>query len=135
MKISERYLQFLFCFLFMTCIAIEVFSYTFFGNRIATATNSLTTSTYFSIWYERPLPYRKYLIIFMERMKRNSVLLAGKLFPVNLALFTTVRIRRNGNENCVRGMIFSRPSILVAISQSICLIHQFACRLRALSLL
>lgn len=76
----------------MTCIAIEVFSYTFFGNRILTATDSLTNSTYFSIWYEMPVTYKKHVIMFMERMKRNSVLMAGKLFPMNLTLFTTVRI-------------------------------------------
>lgn len=76
----------------MTNIAIEVFSYTFFGNRILTATNSLSNSTYFSFWYEMPVKYQKHVIIFMERIKRNSVLMAGRLFPMNLALFTTVRI-------------------------------------------
>lgn len=90
MKISEHLMRFLFCFLFMTCVAIEVFSYTFFGNRILTATHSLTNSTYSSKWYEMPTQYRKHVIIFMERIKRNSVLMAGKLFPLNLALFTTV---------------------------------------------
>ncbi|KAJ6644401.1 putative odorant receptor 71a, partial [Pseudolycoriella hygida] len=89
MKLADHYLQFLFCFLFMTCISIEVFSYTFFGNRILTATDLLTNYIYSSIWYEMPVKHRQNLIIFIERTKRNSVLMAGKLFPMNLSLFTT----------------------------------------------
>lgn len=92
MKIADHFLRFLFCFLFMTCVATEVFSYTFFGNRILTATNSLTNCTYFSNWYERPIKYQKHITIFMERLKRDSVLMAGKLFRMDLVLFTTVRI-------------------------------------------
>ncbi|XP_037044538.1 odorant receptor 33a-like [Bradysia coprophila] len=95
MSISEHLLQFLFCFLFMTCIAIEVFSYTFFGNRILTATNTLTNYTYSSIWYEMPVRYQRHVMLFMERLKRNTVLTAGKLFPLNLALFTTWGLTNN----------------------------------------
>ncbi len=86
----EQYLQFIYVSLFMACIAFEVFSYTYFGQRILDATDNLTNAAYFSRWYEMPVYYRKYLIILMERSKKNSIITAGKLFDMNLALFTTV---------------------------------------------
>lgn len=92
MDMPEEYLQFTYLSLGLACIAFEVFSYTYFGQRILSATDDLTNSIYFSLWYEMPVYYRKYLIILMERTKRNSIVTAGKVFDMNMALFTTVRI-------------------------------------------
>lgn len=95
MDMPEEYLQFLYVALFMGCIAFESFSYTYYGNRILTTTDSITNAVYFSPWYVMPLKYRRYLITLMERAKRRSIITAGKLFEMNLALFTTVIITLN----------------------------------------
>lgn len=75
---------------FMITISTQAFLNSYFGELISTASEDLSNAAYSSKWYLMSNFYRKDLLILMERLKLKSELTAGKLFPVNLPLFSTV---------------------------------------------
>ncbi len=64
----------------------------YFGQTILTASESLTNKAYSSSWYMASHTFRKTLIILMLQLQRETKLCAGRVFPINLDLFTTVII-------------------------------------------
>lgn len=74
----------------MMTVTTQTFLYTYFGNGIETTSNLVSNAVYASDWYVMPTILRKDLIIILERVKRRCTITAGKLFSLNLALFTEV---------------------------------------------
>lgn len=75
---------------FMITISTQAFLNSYFGHSILTASDELSNAAYSSKWYLMPRQFRKDLLVLMERLKKRSELLAGKLFPIDLTLFGTV---------------------------------------------
>lgn len=64
----------------------------YFGEKILTASSLLTNQAYSTSWYMASDRFRKNLLILMLQLNRESKISAGKIFPINLALFTAVII-------------------------------------------
>lgn len=74
----------------MTTVTIQTFLYTYYGHGVLAASDALSNAVYSSQWYKLLPHLGKHLNILMERLKRTSEILAGKLFHMNLALFGKV---------------------------------------------
>lgn len=74
----------------MMTVTLQTFLYSYYGNGVSVATDSLSNALFSSEWYAMLPVFRRNLIIFMERLKRRSELVAGNVFAVNLELFTKV---------------------------------------------
>lgn len=69
---------------------LQIFLITYFAETILTASNSLTNQAYSTLWYEASEEFRKSLLILMVQLQRENKLIAGKIFSINLDLFTIV---------------------------------------------
>lgn len=86
----ENFFQFAYLLAFMSTVTMQTFLYTYYGHGVLVASDALSNAVYSSQWYKLLPNLGKHLIILMERLKRTSEILAGKLFPMNLALFGKV---------------------------------------------
>lgn len=86
----ENFFQFTYLLAFMTTVTMQTFLYAYYGHSVLESSDALSTAVYSSMWYELLPDLGQHLIILMERLKRNCTILAGRLFPLNLALFGSV---------------------------------------------
>lgn len=87
--IDSPFEYFFYC-IYIVCIVTQICLPCYFGNEVIFTGSSLSNCAYASEWYSLSLNYRKVLFIFLERLKRTSEILAGKLFPLSLDTFTSV---------------------------------------------
>ncbi len=87
--IDSPFEYFFYC-IYILCIVTQIFLPCFFGNEVIFTGSSLSNCAYASEWYSFSLNYRKVLFVFMERLKRKSEIMAGKLFNLSLDTFTSV---------------------------------------------
>lgn len=73
----------------MTMIT-QIFIPCYFGSDILIKSNALTTDTYNSNWLELSPFYRKYIIIFRERLKKPTMIKVGGIFELSLYSFSSV---------------------------------------------
>nr|AJF23795.1 olfactory receptor OR26 [Planotortrix octo] len=76
--------------LYMICILSELFLFCFYGNEVAYESEILMESAYCMDWTEMPVKYRRFLIIFMERIKNPIKPKAGKIVPLSINTFVQV---------------------------------------------
>lgn len=89
---SESFTEYSFYLFFLVALVTQIFLPCFLGNEMIFASNDLINSAYNSSWHVRSIGYRKLLIILMERLKRRSSILVGKLFPLSLDTFSSVNV-------------------------------------------
>uniref|UniRef100_A0A0V0J0U7 Odorant receptor n=1 Tax=Cydia pomonella TaxID=82600 RepID=A0A0V0J0U7_CYDPO len=82
--------EFLSMILYMICILSELFLFCFYGNEVAHESQRLMESAYCMQWEELPVKYRRYLIIFMERIKCSILPKAGKIVPLSINTFAQI---------------------------------------------
>lgn len=87
---KENFFQFTYLLAFMATVTLQTFLYTYYGHGVLSASDALSNAVYSSKWYNLLPDLGKPLVILMERLKRKCEILAGKLFPMNLALFGKV---------------------------------------------
>lgn len=62
----------------------------FFGHEVITSGELLPDAAYAAEWTQMSPSFRRLLVVFMERVKRTSVIRAGKMFPLSLDTFRAV---------------------------------------------
>lgn len=87
---KEAAVEYTYYVCFIGSIVTQIFMLCYFGNEIIIKSNSLSMCIYNSNWTNFNLHYRKIMLVFMERLKKHSQVLVGKLFPLNLDTFTSV---------------------------------------------
>lgn len=68
----------------------DIFMVMHFGNEIKTSHDNLSNCLYNSDWLDQPIQLKKLIIIFMIILTKEEELMIAKLFPLNLATFTSV---------------------------------------------
>lgn len=86
----DNFFQFTYLLAFMITVTLQTFLYTYYGHGVLAASDALSTAVYSSKWYNLLPHLGKKMIVLMERLKRRCEIMAGKLFPMNLALFGKV---------------------------------------------
>lgn len=71
-------------------MALQIFFPCYLGNNIVTTSNDLPTEMYKSNWIQFDQKQKQIVSIFLERTKRNSSIVAGNLFILNLQTFLSV---------------------------------------------
>ncbi|XP_067642829.1 odorant receptor 94a-like [Eurosta solidaginis] len=69
------------------CIFFELFVYCWFGNEVSEQSKTLTTSSYFSTWYEFDECFKKSLRIFVSNSQQPIVFTAGGFMALSLPSF------------------------------------------------
>ncbi|XP_073952887.1 odorant receptor 94b-like [Choristoneura fumiferana] len=82
--------EFLSMILYMICIFSELFLFCFFGNEVAYESEILMESAYGMEWPELQVKHRRFLIIFMERIKYPIKPKAGKIVPLSINTFVQI---------------------------------------------
>lgn len=85
-----HYVEYGFYIFFSLSLITQICLPCYFGNEVIVKSERLPLCAYSSHWYQFSPIYKKNLIMFMERMKRTSHILIGKMFPLSLATFTSV---------------------------------------------
>lgn len=62
----------------------------YFGHEVITSSERLPNAAYAAHWTQMPVAFRRLLVVFMERVKRTSVIRAGKMLPLSLDTFRAV---------------------------------------------
>lgn len=109
------FVRFAYNMTFMITISTQAFLNSYFGNSISIASEELSNAAYSSKWYVMSKAYRTDLMVLMERLKINSQLMAGKLFPMNLPLFSTV-IKQN-----VQCSMLIKDCLMTQIQSNFCI--------------
>lgn len=76
---------------FMCCMVTQIYLPCYFGNEMIIQSEMLGDGAFRSEWYDMQARFKRILIIFMERSKVRSEVTVGKLFPLSLKTFTSVR--------------------------------------------
>lgn len=71
---------------------LDIYIVMYLGNEIEIKSTLLSYSLFESNWIEQSKSCKKCMILLMEVLKRSKILVVGKLFPLNLKTFTSVRI-------------------------------------------
>uniref|UniRef100_A0A0K8TU89 Odorant receptor n=1 Tax=Epiphyas postvittana TaxID=65032 RepID=A0A0K8TU89_EPIPO len=82
--------EFLSMILYMIYILSELFLFCFYGNEVAYESEIIMESAYGMDWTELPVKYRRFLIIFMERIKYPIKPKAGKIVPLSINTFIQI---------------------------------------------
>lgn len=69
----------------------DIFMVMYLGNEIELYSNRLSQCLFESNWIEQSESHKKLLVILTEVLRQPQVLIVGKLYPLNLYTFTTVR--------------------------------------------
>lgn len=78
----------------------DIFMVIYFGNEIKFWSGRLLYSLFESNWMDQSQLCKKCFIIFAEVLKRPQVLVVGKLYPLDLEIFSNVRF--SINNNCMK---------------------------------
>nr|QNS36255.1 olfactory receptor 94b [Mythimna separata] len=76
--------------LFISCILTELFLYCYYGNEVTDESERVTQSLYSMDWRRARLPFRRSLVLVMERAKRPLRPTAGRIIPLSLDTYVTV---------------------------------------------
>nr|QNS36244.1 olfactory receptor 59 [Mythimna separata] len=76
--------------LFIICILIELFIFCYYGNEVTAESERVTQSLYSMDWRRARLPFRRSLVLVMERAKRPLRPTAGRIIPLSLDTYVTV---------------------------------------------
>lgn len=68
----------------------DIFMIMYFGNEIEVSSGRLIYCLFESNWIEQSKAFKKHVIILTEVLKQPQQLVVIKLYPLNLATFTTV---------------------------------------------
>lgn len=69
----------------------DIFMVTYFGNEIKFASSQLSNCLYGCKWMEQSRTVKNSILILMEVLKRDQVLVIGKLYPLDLEVFSNVK--------------------------------------------
>lgn len=81
---SSMYAILLFFFSF------DIFMVMYFGNEIELSSDRLSYCLFESDWFEQSRVCKKCIIMLAELLKRPHALVVGRLYPLNLDIFTSV---------------------------------------------
>lgn len=68
----------------------DIFMVTHFGNEIKFASSRLSYNLFQCNWFDQPESSKKCISILMEVLKRPQELVVGKVYPLDLVIFTKV---------------------------------------------
>lgn len=71
-------------------MGFEIFLPCYIGNDLSVASHKLSLALFHSNWPEGSKKLRTTLKIFMENVKKDTVITAFGIFDVNLSTFTTI---------------------------------------------
>lgn len=108
MKVDTDFPTQVFLFTMFVVQMGQIYIPCYYGNEIMLQSNALINHIYFSNWTEMTQRSKRSIIIFMERLKRETQIIVGKLFPLNLETFTTVRL--SFYEDLVKYICFCSPN-------------------------
>lgn len=92
MKLSKEPSDYAFLVLFLFVQNGQIFLPCYFGNELIVSSTALSKHSYFSNWMDMTKESRKIFICLLERLKCESQIVVGKLFPLSLETYTTVNI-------------------------------------------
>nr|XP_016928155.2 odorant receptor 23a-like [Drosophila suzukii] len=81
--ISDR----IFYVCFLLGLTLQTFPLCYYGTKVQESFEELHYAVFCSNWVDQSATYRGYMLILSERTKRQQILLAGNLVPINLSTF------------------------------------------------
>ncbi|XP_018791353.1 PREDICTED: odorant receptor 94b-like [Bactrocera latifrons] len=72
---------------FATVMAVQIFLPCYFGNKVTESSNALTDDIFNSDWTTFDVPTRKFMILYMELLKRPANLMSANYFKIGLPIF------------------------------------------------
>ncbi|CAG9761587.1 unnamed protein product [Ceutorhynchus assimilis] len=75
---------------YVTVMLVQLGLYCWFGNRVFTESEDITTSCYMSPWYKRSTATKKILFLLMERSKRPMKISGLKFFVLKFNTFISI---------------------------------------------
>nr|QKN21050.1 odorant receptor [Bactrocera correcta] len=72
---------------FATVMAVQIFLPCYFGNKVTEFSNALTDDIFNSDWTTFDVPTRKFMILYMELLKRPTNLMSVNYFIIGLPIF------------------------------------------------
>lgn len=91
MSISNELITFIFYISFCMVFLFEMFLACYFGNEIILSNAILSHAIYSSNWINLSPKFKKDMFMFLEALKRPTMLKTGKLFKLSLESFLIVR--------------------------------------------
>lgn len=88
---SDGMEQYAYYITFFMSIVAQCFLPCYFGHELITRSEELLNCGYAGDWHQMSPRFRSMLMVFLERVKRTSVIQAGKLFPLSLETFRSVK--------------------------------------------
>nr|QLI62064.1 odorant receptor 21 [Streltzoviella insularis] len=89
-NMSPGSIEFLSMILYILCVMTQPYLYCFYGNELMYESDKLMNSAYAMDWLMIAPTQRRYLIIFMERIKRPIQPKAGFVIPLSANTFLTI---------------------------------------------
>lgn len=75
---------------FVSVMTLQIFLPCYYGNAVTANSNALTNDIFNSDWTGFDMRSRKFMIFYMELLKRPATLKAGGFFQVGLPIFAKV---------------------------------------------
>lgn len=97
---GDTLFQYMVYFLVMTYQFFDIFMITYYGNEIMFLSGNLSLCLFKSNWMDQSEKCKRSLIILMEVLKQPQVLVIGKLYPLDLEIFTNVNNFFNELDLC-----------------------------------
>ncbi|XP_036323149.1 odorant receptor 94a [Rhagoletis pomonella] len=88
LQIMENVSVFFATILFVSSMTLQIFLPCYYGNMVTVNSNALTNDMFNSDWTAFEIPARKFMILYMELLKRPTTLKAGNFFLIGLPIFT-----------------------------------------------
>ncbi|KAL4707277.1 hypothetical protein ACJJTC_019815 [Scirpophaga incertulas] len=89
-NVNPASVEFVSMITYTLCILTELLLFCFYGNEITLESIKLTDAAYSMDWLEMPVPLRRSLIIFMERIKQPIEPMAGSLVPLSNSTYVSI---------------------------------------------
>ncbi|XP_053947044.1 odorant receptor 94a-like [Anastrepha ludens] len=88
MHIMEEFATFFPAIQYISAMVLEIYLLCYYGNAVTVNSDALTNAIFNSDWTEFDVPTRKFMILYMELLKKPTTLKAGNFFQVGLPIFT-----------------------------------------------
>lgn len=84
----------------LTYSIFDIYMVTYFGNEIKFASSQLSNCLYACNWIDQSKTFKRCLLIVNEVLKKPQLLVIGKLYPLDLEIFSNVRKKNNFHSTC-----------------------------------
>nr|QIJ45784.1 olfactory receptor [Glyphodes pyloalis] len=89
-SVAPASIEFVSMVMYVVCILLQVYLYCYYGTELTYESEKLIQSAYTADWLEIPVKQRRYLITFMERIKKPICPMAGYIIPLSNATFISI---------------------------------------------